>query len=127
MVTQAQSAYNAKTAAARVAARLNLDPANLSYEQRAAYNKALAEEMLKYPQSFTAEALESARIIAGKTYEQLQDPSFSLGAFGDAFLEEAKVTLPSVGNKLLIGAVIVAIAYFGFKAWASKGAPSPVA
>lgn len=125
MATEAQSAYNLKTAAARVSARLGLTDiadSDWTYDQRTQYNKALAQEILLYPQSFTDQTLESARRVADKDYQPLQG-SDPFGEFTDAFIEEAKITLPSIGNKLLIGAVIVAVVYFGVKAWASRPAP----
>ncbi len=125
MITADQNKRNLATASRNVAARLGVDPANLSsYEIRVQYNKELAAEILKYPQSFTEGTLESARIVSEKTYSDLQDASFSWGDFGDALAEEAKVTLPAVGNKLLIGAVVVAAVYFAVRAW--KSAPAAV-
>lgn len=121
MITADQNRRNLATASKNVAARLGVDPANLgTYEIRIAYNKALAEEVLKYPQSFTESTLETAKIIGEKNYSSLQDESFSWGDFGDALADEAKVTLPSIGNKLLVGAVVVAAVYFAVKAWKSS-------
>lgn len=117
-VTVAQNAANLRTVRARVAARLGIDPANIaSYEQRTQYNKALAAEIVAFPQSFNSGTLDTARRVLGTNYQPLADTSFDFGAYVDEFSNEVSETLPSVGNKLLVGLVIVAAVYVAVRAW----------
>lgn len=110
-VTAANNAANLKTAKRNVLAAMGLaadfDTSTFDYSTRATYTKALASEILKYPQSFTDGTLQSAQLIAAKSYGELADPSFSWGEFGNAFADEAKITLPRVGLYLLAAGVIL--------------------
>lgn len=114
-VTQAQNAANLKTASARVASRLGVDPANLTHAQRITYTRALAREILSFPWSFTEATLNTARIIDGRDDASLAlvDDSFSWSEFVDAGAEEAEKLIPKVGASLWWGAVIIgAVAAF---------------
>lgn len=114
-VTAAQSAANARTAARNVAARLGFaDTSALTYDERVTYNHALAAEILKYPQSFTAAALLTASGIVNKAYGPQADATFDWGELTDALAAEAKITLPAVGNKLLVAAVALGAAWIYF-------------
>lgn len=125
VVTAQQNAYNLRTARGNVARRLGItDTAALDYDARVAYLRALAAEILRYPQSFTEETLATARRVSAADYKPI-DAATPFADFADAFIEEAKETLPAVGNKLLLALVVVAAVYFGVKAWRSS--PAPVA
>lgn len=125
MATAEQSRYNLRTAQTRVAARLGIsDPRSISYDIRREYNRALAEEILKYPQSFDATALANARASLEKDFSNIEGTSFDLTLFADAVADQAAETLPSVGNKLLLAAVVVAVAYVAVRAWRAAPAPS---
>lgn len=80
-MTAVQSRLNLRTASRNVAARIGVTPPALTYAERIVYNRELAAEILKYPQSFTAEVLAIADNIAGKTYSPLEDTSFDWGEF----------------------------------------------
>ncbi|MBA3849351.1 MAG: hypothetical protein C0502_05070 [Opitutus sp.] len=81
--TAANAARNMRTLSANIRARLGLpdSPALWTYEQRATFLRQLSADVLRLPDSFTAEQVATARRIAGQTYEQLADTSFDLGAF----------------------------------------------
>lgn len=56
MATAAESAYNLRTVARRVADALGIkDSRDMTLVQRTAYNRALIAEILKYPNGFTSE------------------------------------------------------------------------
>ena len=103
MVTEEQSRYNLKTASRNVAKRLNLDPQNLSHEERRSYNLGLAEEIQKYPNSFTPLALE----IASKVKDQgaLLDDGFDVFLFADSAVSQGESIVSQI--KPLIYALIV--------------------
>lgn len=118
MVTPENSLLNLRTAGRNVRARLGLSdtPSSWTFDERARYNKALAEEILRYPLSFTAQTLETAILVAGKDYGALGDSSFSWGEFG---AETAANSVPVLGdftNKLLGIAALAAVVYFAFLA-----------
>lgn len=95
MVTAAQSRANLLTAARNVRARLGLSdtPSDWTYAQRTTYNRELALEIQKYPQSFTEQTLTTAQGIASKTYSPLEDTSIAWGDF-------AADVVPKVGFSL---------------------------
>jgi hypothetical protein len=97
---------------------------SLSREDAIRLGDAVAAYVVERPHLFTAQALGAARyhLSLPLTGKPLYDESLSLSGFADAFLDEARVTLPNVGNKLLLAAVIVAAVYFGVKAWKSTPA-----
>ena len=115
MISAANNRANLATAKRNALASLSLgDSSNLTFEERVAYNKSLASEILKYPQSFTPETLASAQIVAGKVYGAME--SFDLLDAADQFTETALATakeiLPEFGKQLLVAVVVVAVAYF---------------
>lgn len=117
MVTPEANAGNLKTAARNVAARLGItDTRNMTHEIRIAYNKELTAEILRYPQSFTAETLAVAKDISDNDH-RLADPSFSFGEFGSAVLDNATVVIPAFGKSVLTAAVIVACVYIVSENW----------
>jgi hypothetical protein len=114
MISPANNRANLATAKRNALASLSLaDSSNLTFEERVAYNKALAAEILKYPQSFTPETVASAQIVSGKVYGALE--SFDLLDAADQFTEtalaSAKQILPEVGKQILVGLVVVAVFY----------------
>ncbi len=80
-VTAAQNLGNLTSAANLVASQLGVNRHNLTTDQQAAYNKALAAMILKYPDRFTDSTLETARIVAGANYGQAADTGFDWGMF----------------------------------------------
>lgn len=85
MVTPENNLRNIRTASRNVAARLGVDPAALSYEERIRYNKELAAEILRYPRSFTDATLAAARVVADQEYSGLENASFSFAEFAEAY------------------------------------------
>ena len=126
-VTKAASAANLKTAAGNVARDMAVDPKNLTYDQRIAYNKALATEILKYPQSFTDETLAIAQKASGANYQELEDAGFSWTDFGNGALDSAGEIVASAGNlahTAVIVAVIAALAFYILPGAVAKAAAS---
>lgn len=102
MVTLDNARRNLRTAAGNVAARLGVDPAALTYDERRAYNSALAAEILRYPASFTSEILT----IAGNVRDQgaLTQESGWGDFAADVTAAAAVASVPVLGdftNKLL--------------------------
>lgn len=122
MVTPENSALNVRTAGRNVRARLGLpdDQKEWSYAQRAAYNKALAEEILRYPLSFTAQTLETAILVSGKDYGSLGDPSISWGEFAAVGAAVAVPVLSGFADKLLVILALAAVVYFAFLAASTR-------
>ena len=58
-----------------------IPPANWTYDQRTAYNKALAAYILAHPVGFTSADAGTAAQISSKNYDALSDASFSWGMF----------------------------------------------
>lgn len=121
-VTAENARLNLRTVSANVAARLGLNPANMTYDQRRGYNVELAAEIQKYPQSFTPEILAIASKI--KDTGALSDSSFSWGDFGSETLGNAPAVLGGFTNKLLMGLVVVAVAYIVVKNWPPGASPA---
>lgn len=133
-VSREQSAANARTASAMLARQLGFyenDGSGFRVASLSPENQVkLAEELMRYvqahPHLFDAKAQDVARyhLALPLTGRPLADPSWSLNDFADAMLDEARITLPSIGNKLLLGVVVVAVVYFAIKAWRSAPAPA---
>ncbi len=51
------------------------------YDLRVAFNRKLADVILRYPDRFRTETLDTARRVIAKTYEPLEDPGFSPSDF----------------------------------------------
>ena len=106
---------NLKTAARNAANSLGVDAAKLTFDQRTAFNKALAAEVLKYPLSFTAETLNTARIIYAREYRPLESEGFDLGDIADAIGNEAAAINNALNpfsekNRRLVFAAVVIVA-----------------
>lgn len=91
MLTAAQLAANRKSAVNVVRNRLGLDviaPSAWTFEQRVAYEKALAEFIAAHPAAFDAQDMATARDVSQKDYGALSSPDFSFGDFGGALLDQ---------------------------------------
>lgn len=114
-VSSLQNSANLKTAGRNAAAAIGVNPGNLTYEERTAFNKALAAEVLKYPQSFSDETLATARRIAAVEYQPLQDAGFDLSDFANATVDNAGRIVDAGGSflkKLLVVAVVAVAAFY---------------
>lgn len=105
-----------RTLAGNVRARLGLpaSPASWSYDQRVAYLRALSADVLRYPQSFTADQLATAREIAAGSYPGLSSAAFDFGALG---AEIATNAAPAIGQAkwLVWGAVALGLVLLFFR------------
>jgi hypothetical protein len=129
-VTVEQSKANARTASAMLARQFGFYEnngggfvvASLSRENQVALGDALAAYVVEHPALFTDQAIAAAsyHLRLPGTGKPLAREGWTLGEFADALLDEAKITLPSIGNKLLIAVVVVAAVYWGVKAWRSS-------
>lgn len=132
MVTAENARLNLRTAARNVAERLGVDPANMDQAQRIAYNRALAAEILKYPQSFTPEIIEIAQRIGYTDSANLEDASFSWGEFAAEAISPAAEAAQSIGQGALNVAnlsrwlIPAAVIFFVFL-WISNHAGRPPA
>lgn len=123
--TGTENTYNLRTARQRVAASLGVDPANLSYEKRIEYNRALAGFILQYPAGFSDSTLATAADIAGRSYDDLADPSFNWGEFADDVAATAVPVLDGFQNKLLLIVAVAAVAWVFFNSRPSSPTPAP--
>lgn len=103
MTTAEQKAR--QDAATIVRGNLNLldtAPSDWTYEQRTSYNKALSAYIQAHPVIFTAQDLESAKLVESRPYEPLETLGLEEagGIFTDEFLEQGKSVLSSSGNTL---------------------------
>ena len=97
MATEQQSA-NLRSAMNLARFRTNLPPeselpaSKFTYEQRIAYNKALAAIIAQYPDRFPPTSVEVAQDVVNKTYEPLQSQSMaeSVKIFADEVANQAK-------------------------------------
>ena len=111
-VTADQNAYNLKTASRNVGATLGVDPDNLDYTQRVSFNKALAQYILDYPQSFTDQTLSTAQYVSGKSYQDLQNTDLSWSDFGNAVVDNAGNLASGFTFTLLPTLAIMAVVVF---------------
>lgn len=83
-VTAENNALNLRTAERNVRQRLglslNVDDDQMTYAVRVEFMRELAREVLKYPASFTPETIAQANSILGKSFSELADASFDIGA-----------------------------------------------
>lgn len=76
---------------------LSNDPSSWTYEQRVAYNKALAQYITSNPDQFDATDLKTAQTVStANTPPTLLDTSFDWGAFGDEVINQASSINDSV-------------------------------
>ena len=103
--TVAEARYNLRTVARTVAARLDVDPRNLSYDERRDYNRNLAAEILRYPNGFTPEILASAAQIRdqGPQADSLSVWGSFIGDVTDTVLNTG-ASVAGIGNGVLTAA-----------------------
>lgn len=123
MVTTEQARLNLRTVVRIVRTRMGLplDSDQFPYDVRNRYWKELAAEILKYPQSFTPEILQSAQFALTRDLGPLEDTSFQWGEFGD----EVAANAPGVALKassIALG-VLSVVAVFYFALLAAKHRP----
>lgn len=101
-------------AAETVRLQMGLPASSLSwtYEQRVAYNKALADYLLTHPTGIDAQTLGTASNVLNKTYPDLQDTSFDWVQFGDELAPSAGRVLSAVSNRLLVILTLGAVVFF---------------
>ena len=122
-VTAENSARNLVTARRNAGAAIGLvgfdgsrdATANLPYEDLRRLNVAVAQIIVAHPASFVPDRVTTAKQILLSPDGPLTDSDFSLSQFGDELAEEAKITLPSVGNKLLWAALALGVVYIAFQ------------
>ncbi len=75
-------------------------PADWTYEERVAYNKALAEFIAAHADSFTQQDITNAGVVLAANYAPLADTSTlaELGQFGEAFAGEIVNAADKVGD-----------------------------
>lgn len=122
-----QAARAARNARVRSALGLaEIPPANWTYEQRNAYNKALASAILTDSDPASADELTRAQNIAGKEYAALENYGLGDAAsdFTAEFIAQGQAINPlSAQNRGKTLSVIVtvvslaAVAYFAVLAW----------
>lgn len=95
-ISDAQKIKNLHTASDLVAAQLQLDRNNLTYEQRLKFDKALAVVITKYPERFTQQSVLNAQYSLQKNFTPLDDTGFNVSEFGTALVDNAI----AVGNKV---------------------------
>ena len=61
----------------------------LPYEQRTEFSKRLAAKILEFPSRFTAETVNTAKLVSGGNYSPLSDDSFSWSDFVSAAVDNA--------------------------------------
>lgn len=113
MPTETNARLNLQTAARNVRGRMGLSdvPADWTYDQRIAYNKALAAEIQQYPNSFTPEILVTADKVAKTSYQSLEDSSIAWGDFAaDAGLNLGGIAVKALYVFAAVAAVAVVVA-----------------
>jgi hypothetical protein len=97
---------SANRAAAVVAVRdalglSKIEPSRWTYEERIAYNKALAAYIAARPEQFSAQDLTTAEYVGKANYVPLEDASFDYGMFAVETVKPAADALKSVGDGVL--------------------------
>ena len=88
------AARAAATATVKAALGLPTSPLSWTYDQRVAYNKALADYIQANPAQFSPVDLNTAQIVNGKTYSGLDDASFDWGMFGGEIVNQSNELNP---------------------------------
>ncbi len=90
MVTAEQNRANLRSAERIVAVEMGVPvDGALEYAQRTEFAKRLAAKILAFPARFTAETLNTARLVTGANYSPLNDDSFSWTDFASAAVDNA--------------------------------------
>lgn len=132
MLSPEQIAANRKSAANLIKTQLGLSekPSEWTYEQRAQYNKTLAQYIKDHPSSFGAQDAATAEIVSNKTYTPMEDPGFAFTDFVKEVGANAAEPFVAVGKGVintaklagfimpvvLIGAVIIGLYALNAKA-----------
>jgi hypothetical protein len=116
-LTSAQQSQNLHTASHLVAAQLGVDPANLDYNQRIVYNRALAIVITTYPARFSDVTVSNAQATLKKNFTPLEKTGFDVSAFGSAIVDNAVVLGNKVGSAASSGLDAVSNT-FGFLKYA---------
>lgn len=111
-MSPAESARQNAAATVRAQMGLPASPLSWTYEQRIEYNQRLADYLLAYPIGVDAETLRQASAVANKSYEALDDSSFSWVQFGDELAPSAGRVLSAVSNRLLVILTLGAVVFF---------------
>lgn len=115
MQTPEVAAVNIRTAKRNIARELGLDVSKpFTHEERARFNRRLAEEIIKYPNSFTAEHQEQARLALQNPLQPLVDDSFSVADLAAETVNEGKTILPAISWNLFRLGSIVAVLWLLF-------------
>ena len=102
--TADQSRANLRSAERLAAIRLGIDLQDgsplvtLTYEQRTAYNKAIAAIISANPDRFTPATVKTASLVVTTNYEPLQDTSFDADEFTSALADNALAVGASVAS-----------------------------
>jgi len=106
-MTPEQIAANRKSAMNLALTRTKLNDipkAEWTYDQRAAYNKALASIIAENPQSFDAQDVATAKQVERADYSPLSSADFSFSDFGSAVVDnvvDAGGKVANVGTGVL--------------------------
>ncbi|HTJ77673.1 MAG TPA: hypothetical protein VL357_01635 [Rariglobus sp.] len=94
---------NRQAAIATVRAQMGLSntPSDWTYEQRVAYDKALAAYILANSSQFDATEISIANSVSSQTFSPLEDASFDWGAFGTETFQPLADAAQSVGSGIL--------------------------
>jgi hypothetical protein len=128
--TDSQALRDARGARARAALGLSgIPPADWTYDQRTAYNKAVAAAILADSAGATAQDLATAQRVSAKDYSPLERYAFGdqVGDFFGEVVNQAEEINPlsernrSTSRLVIIGAILLAaVAYFGVLAGRSR-------
>lgn len=103
-MTAEQNRANLRSAERVVAIQLGIDDqggtwrTSLTYEQRVAYDKALAAYIAAHPSAFADSTVETAQLVTSQNLTPLADASFSLEDFSSAVVDNAVGIGDSVAN-----------------------------
>jgi hypothetical protein len=93
VISQAQNLANVRSAERLIAIQQGIDSpggdwrAGLTYDQRVAFDKALADYIIAHPAAFSDATVATARIVAGHKLTPLEDSSFDWEAFSSAVVD----------------------------------------
>lgn len=103
-MTDAQIAANRKSAGNLVRYQLGLDTiaeSDWTYEQRTAFNKALATYIADHPSAFSQQDVLTAGIVQQNTYQPLEDASFSTSDFLSTTAANAAAPFKAIGDGII--------------------------
>ncbi len=112
-MTSEQIAANRKSAGNLVRYQLGLDTiptADWSYEQRVAFNKALATYIADHPNAFGTQDVLTAQTVAANEYTPMQDESFSISDFVSTTAANAAEPFVAIGDGVITTAKLARLA-----------------